>query len=602
MIKTKKKQKYLILPLLFFCSMTVYAAPESTAELPSGLPYADLEDTVDEYVEENQDTTVGMTCAVFDRDQILFQKEYGYADKENQIALTEDSVLDWGSVSKTLIWVSAMQLWESGQLDLEKDVREYLPEGFLDELRYDTPITMIDLMNHQGGFQDNLTDMYLQDYDRVLPLNEQLQKNMPVQVFEPGTVTAYSNWGSSLAAYVIECVSGQSFDNYVKEHIFEPLGMEHTAIRPDLSDQEGVLEKRLETKAYWSDGTKRSVSFYHISLYPCGMCAGTMNDFILYAQALIPDEDRPCPLFKNAETLEILLSPTSYIGDSDNARICHGFLMTYYGVPVFGHGGNSYACSTQLNIDPESGIGTLVMTNQFSEEVYTKKMMPLIYGTYDTTSNLGMPQTSDQQYTRFSNTIWEGSLSIFNMLMFKTVYTNPDSNVPYFFMEKEGRIEFAEAVDLVVIPAHTFFFDTILILLLPVIFLYLLVSGGIHGLIVRPLQKHKQKKLNLAYAPDLLKRWHYISCGLIAVWFLNLIIIYYQVLFANAPTEHYLWQIAMNGILGLLMIGAILWMIRKRKKYVQKGFWKIAPFITGFCLLVTVIIIIRFDMYQFWRL
>lgn len=602
MIKTKKKPKYLIIPLLFFCSMTVSAAPEAAAELPSGLPYADLEDTVDEYVEENQDTTVGMTCAVFDRNQILFQKEYGYADKENQIALTKDSVLDWGSVSKTLIWVSAMQLWESGQLDLEKDVREYLPEGFLDELRYDTPITMIDLMNHQGGFQDNLTDMYLQDYDKVLPLNEQLQKNMPVQVFEPGTVTAYSNWGSSLAAYVIECVSGQSFDDYVKEHIFEPLGMEHTAIRPDLSDQEGVLEKRLETKAYWSDGTKRSASFYHISLYPCGMCAGTMNDFILYAQALIPDEERPCPLFKNAEILEILLSPTSYIGDSDNARICHGFLMTYYGVPVFGHGGNSYACSTQLNIDPESGIGTLVMTNQFSEEVYTKKMMPLIYGTYDTTSNLGMPQTSDQQYTRFSNTIWEGSLSIFNMLMFKTVYTNPDSNVPYFFMEKEGRIEFAEAVDLVVIPAHTFFFDTILILLLPVIFLYLLVSGGIHGLIVRPLQKHKQKKLNLAYAPDLLKRWHYISCGLIAVWFLNLIIIYYQVLFANAPTEHYLWQIAMNGILGLLMIGAILWIIRKRKKYVQKGFWKIAPFITGFCLLVTVIIIIHFDMYQFWRL
>lgn len=588
--------------LLSVCCITASAASEDTSTLPSGLPYDGIEAAVDEYVEENQDTAVGMTCAVFDRTHIIFQKEYGYIDKENQIALTEDSVLDWGSISKTLIWVSAMQLWEAGQLDLEQDIRAYLPDGFLDELRYDTPITILDLMNHQGGFQNTLTDMYLQDYDRILPLDEQLQKTMPIQIFEPGTVTSYSNWGSALAAYVIECISGQSFDAYVREHIFEPLGMEHTAIRPDLSDQMEVLEKRLETKAYWPNGQKRLVSFYHISLYPCGMCTGTMNDFILYAQALIPDEDKPCPLFRNEETLQLLFSPTSYIGDSDNPRICHGFSVSYYGVPVVGHGGNSSACSAQLNIDLESGIGTLVMANQFCEEIFTKKMMPIIYGTYDTAENLGMPEITEEQYVRFSDTIWEGPLSILNMLMVKTVYYLPDNSLPWIFSETGNRFEFSEPVDLVGISPQTYFLDTILILLLPVIILYQITTGGIHGLIIRPLKKRRMKKKNLVYPSNPLRSCHYISCGLIAVWIINLAVLSYQILLANAPSEHYLWQIAMNGILGLLMLGAILWTVWNRKKNTQKGFWKFAPFITDFCLLVIVIIIIRFDMYQFWRL
>lgn len=587
---------------LFFLLFTCVMASANTGKLPSGMSYDEVEESVDNYVKKHQETTVGMECAVFDKNRVIFQKEYGYINKEDKVKLEEDSVLDWGSISKTLIWVSAMQLWESGQLDLEKDIREYLPKGYLKKLQYDTPITMMNLMNHQGGFQENLTDMYLQDYDRVLPLDEQLQKNMPAQVFKPGTVTAYSNWGAALAAYVIECISGQTYDSYVKEHIFEPLEMKHTAIRPDLSDQEGVLEKRLETKGYWSNGARRSVSFYHISLYPCGMCTGTMGDLILYAQALIPYEGRICPLFKNEETLKQLLSPTSYIGDSKNARICHGFEVNYYGVPVLGHGGKSSSCSTQLCIDTESGIDTVVMTNQYLEEVYTSKMMPLIYGTYDTASNLGMHKTSKKQYVRFSDTIWEGPLSIINMVMSKTLYTIPEDDIPWFFSEKEGRFEFADTCDLVVISPLTFILDTVIILLLPLIFLYLLAAGGIHGLIIRPIRKRQRKKQNKEPFVNLTACWHYISCGLMAAWIINIVVMVYQVLLLNSPSEYYLWQIVMNGIFGILMAAAIIWKILYWKKSKQKGFWKLTSFITIFSLLVSVIIIIRFDMYQFWRL
>ncbi len=590
--------------VLFFHSVIVYPVCAEENKLPSGLPWNDLEITIDSYVKEHQKTTAGMECAVFDREHVIFQKEYGYVNKEKQLALHKDSVLDWGSITKLLVWVSAMQLWERGELDLERDVREYLPEGFLDGLRYDTPITMIDLMNHQGGFQEHLTDIYFQDYEKVLPLKEQLQKTMPVQVFEPGSVTAYSNWGSALAGYVVSCISGQSFDAYVKEHIFEPLGMKDTAIRPDLSDREGMMEKRSELQGYWASGKRRELSFMYVSLYPCGMCVGTLSDLVVFAQALIPAAGTSSPLFQKEETLEQMLSPTSYIGDSKNARNCHGLLVTYFGVPVVGHGGNSYTCSSQLCIDLESGIGTVVMTNQYEEEVYTKQMMPLIYGSYDTSSNLGMPVSSEEQYVVMAGTIWEGPFSILRMAL-KTFYTAPPDNTPYMLLEEEGRIEFGDITDMVIISPTAFYLDTILILLLPFIGLYIILTAVIPALIIQPVRRLCHRRNKTDTSPNMTAGWHYICGIIIMLWIANVINIIYQIALINPPSEYYLWCMGLNAVLGALMIVALIWLLVNRKKLKaanRKLFWKAAPVITGFCLLVSIAVILRFQMYQFWRI
>lgn len=592
----------LILLLSFYYEMP-YSVLAANQKLPSGIPYTDIESNIDDYVEQHKETTVGMEAAVFDRHNVLFQKEYGYINKEEQIELKTDSVLDWGSASKTLIWVSAMQLWETEQLDLNADIRQYLPDGFLTNLRYDTPITMYDLMNHKGGFQEKYSDMYLQNYDDVLPLNEQLQKYQPPQIFEPGMVTAYSNWGSALAAYVIECITHQTYADYVKEHIFTPLGMDHTAILPDLSDKEGVLEKRLETICYTKEGIQRPVSFYHIPLYPCGMCAGTLNDFILYTQALIPDENTPCPLFKEKDTLLQLFSPTSYIGTSENARFCHGFIVYYHKNPVLGHGGNSYGCSSMMLIDPESGIGTVVMVNQYVETVYTENMMDLIYGTCDKSSNLGMPKSTKKQCIKLSRTFWKGPLTILGIL--ETGYTLPDeinSNTLWMLSEKEDRFELADITDMVIIPVYDFIIDTSLIYLLVGIFFYIVIAGGISGLIIHPIKQFRLKKQNMTIPSNPLIRWHYISCGLIAAWMLNFIIFLYQIGIINAPSSHYQWQVALNGVIAILMTVALIWIFIHKKENKQKGIQKLLFIITGFCLLISIIIIIRWDIYEFWNI
>ena len=119
-----------------------------------------------------------------------------------------------------MIWVSALQLYEQGKLDLEADIRTYLPDGFLTKLKYDDPITMIDPMNHRGGWQEALYTIQVTDESDIMPLGEALKYSEPPQVFRPGEVEAYSNWGAALAGYIIECVSGMDYGEYLHKNIF----------------------------------------------------------------------------------------------------------------------------------------------------------------------------------------------------------------------------------------------------------------------------------------------------------------------------------------------------------------------------------------------
>ncbi len=179
-----------------------------------------------------------MSVSVFDADQVLFEKHYGFSDIANQIKVDEETVFEWGgSATKLMVWVSAMQLYEKGLLDLNADITQYLPENFLTRLKDSQTITMIDLMNHQPGFQEVVLNLFTERISEVKDLESVLRNTEPRQIYEVGKFTAYSNWGgTSLAAFVVEQISGKSFVDYAKENIFEKLGMEQTALWPDLSD------------------------------------------------------------------------------------------------------------------------------------------------------------------------------------------------------------------------------------------------------------------------------------------------------------------------------------------------------------------------------
>lgn len=372
---------HLISFILIFCiifSVFPFTVKGAEAEtMPSGISRDEVKNIIENCWNDNEKTAAGMSVSVFDREGVIYSNYFGYADKENKITLNEDHVIEWGSVSKTLIWVSAMQLKEQGKLDLEKDIREYLPSGFLHNLHYEKPITMINLMNHTAGFEEMIIGIETANKDDIVPLGEFLKINQPQQAFEPGTVTAYSNWGAALAGYIVECISGQPFYEYVNKNIFEVLGMKNTSLKPDLGDNPYVAEKRKELKCYLPDGSSAGNTFMHIILYPAGMCTSTLKDYTVYAMAL---NDPDTKLFKNKETYQEMITPTQYLGESDIAESCHGFWTGEFGDNVIGHGGNTSGCTSQLQFDTKTGVGMVVMTNQLGENKFNSEMVKEILG------------------------------------------------------------------------------------------------------------------------------------------------------------------------------------------------------------------------------
>lgn len=350
-------------------SGTAFAAEkDEELTLPSGISVSAFEKKVglltNTYGSEINSKLPPTSAAVFHGDEILYTNYEGYINMKDDIVNDENAVYEWGSISKTMIWVSIMQLWEQGKIDLDADIRTYLPDGFLHNLTYDDTITVTDLMNHQGGWCESTYRLFVRDADDIGSLEEELHKIEPAQTFRPGEVSSYSNWGAALAGFIVQRVSGMDYTEYVHKNILEPLGMEHTAVSADHSDNMWVKEQREKLRSYtmpmmlpiWEETGAEPV---YCPIYPSGAAVGTIGDLARYAQAFVDDEH---PLFEKAETQEKLFSGSAFYGESDIPCCSYGFWPQEYAVRVYGHDGGTNSGVANMLFDRDSKVGLVVLT------------------------------------------------------------------------------------------------------------------------------------------------------------------------------------------------------------------------------------------------
>lgn len=214
------------------------AAPASPQTEPTGavaLTKADLDVWLDGYLPYALRTSdiPGAVVTVVQDGQILTARGFGYADIEKRTAVDPDRTLFRpGSVSKLVTWTAAMQLVEQGKLDLDRDINTYL--DFKIPEYEGKPVTLRQLMTHTAGFEEAVKDIIYFDPKHQVSLGEYLKRWTPTRVYEPGTTPAYSNWATALTGYLVERVSGETFDDYVDKHIFAPLGMTQASFRQPL--------------------------------------------------------------------------------------------------------------------------------------------------------------------------------------------------------------------------------------------------------------------------------------------------------------------------------------------------------------------------------
>ncbi len=361
-----KKLLIIIILVIFFNSNIVYANALSEK----------YEEKIDQIANDYIGKTVPGACVIIsEHGKTVFSKCYGYSDLEKKTGIDENNTyFEWGSITKTLVWVSVIQLEEKGLIDIEADIRQYLPKDFLKNLKYEQEITMLDLMNHTAGFEEFLIDFRYADNEAEIPLSEVLSVYQPKQIFKPKIASGYSNWGAALAAYIVENISGMPFDEYVKQNIFKPLSIEKLEIEPILDDS--VLQKKARGYSY-SGGKFKREDYMSIKIYPAGSLNGTPNALMKYANELAKDNSLRSLLFANAQTKDNLFTET-WRSCKSKSGLAHGFWEYIGNNKIFGHEGGTYGFKTQLWVEPDKERVILIATNVMETNFCSDVMSSII--------------------------------------------------------------------------------------------------------------------------------------------------------------------------------------------------------------------------------
>ena len=228
-------------------------------------------------------TIAGAVVSVVKEGQVLFQKGYGYADvEEKKPVLPDQTLFRPGSISKLFTATAVMQLIEQGKLDLDRDVNDYL--DFAIPKTYAEPVTLRQLLTHTGGFEETLKNLFVAHESDIKPLRAYLVNEMPARIFPPGKIPSYSNYGFTLAGYIVERVSGEKFERYIENHILKPLEMKNSTFDQPLPAQ---LAPQM-SKGYLS-ASKKPRDFEFVQAAPAGALSTTAADMTRFMLAFLQD-------------------------------------------------------------------------------------------------------------------------------------------------------------------------------------------------------------------------------------------------------------------------------------------------------------------------
>jgi len=304
----------------------------------------------------------GAVVVVVKDGQILTARGFGYADVAKRVRVDPDRTLFRpGSVSKLFAWTAVMQLAEQRRLDLDRDVNAYL--DFAIPAYNGRPITLRQIMTHTAGFEESGDRVVFYDGKNLQPLGAYLKTVIPKRIFAPGTTPAYSNWATTLAAYIVERRSGLDFDSYVERHIFAPLGMRSSSFRQPLSP---ALAARLATP-YPKPGETSGFEF--VGPAPAGSLSASGTDMARFMIAHLQDGTLNGRRILKPETARMMHdSPLDHVNPASLipplARMELGFFQTNVGHPgVVGHLGDLNAFHTSLNLFTRENVGLYVSVN-----------------------------------------------------------------------------------------------------------------------------------------------------------------------------------------------------------------------------------------------
>lgn len=315
-----------------------------------GLP-ARLESAVRPFITNHQ--LAGSVMVVADTHKILHTITLGWADLEAKRPMQTDTIFWIASQSKPITATALMILVDEGLVHLDDPVEKYLPEfhgqWFVAEATEDhvllkrpsRPITVRDILSHTSGlpFRSALEVPTLD----VFPLAARVRSYaMTSLLFDPGSRYQYSNAGINTAARIVEVVTGKRFEEFLKERIFEPLGMKDTTFWPD-GEQLSRLAKAYRRDAHSGDLVAVEIDQLAYPLndrqnrypIPAGGLFSTAADLVRFYQMLLNNGTFAGKRLISEDAVREMTSRQTPPGVAESYGL--GFVVNG---PVFGHGGS----------------------------------------------------------------------------------------------------------------------------------------------------------------------------------------------------------------------------------------------------------------------
>lgn len=311
--------------------------------------YQPLAESLDAYL---LDQSFNGVTLVASGDQIILLKAYGLAQVNEQEEMTVDHQFQIASVSKSFVAVSILQLVEAGKLTLDQTIDKYFPDMPNAEL-----ITIHQLLTHTSGLYsgDDLTN-----YSQVTTVDEIIApafKSSNLYYEEPGTYSIYSNLGYDVLGAIIEQVSGQTYADYIEEHVLIPAGMTQSGL-----NMEGLVLENMATAYNGNISEGDEAKVLHPSFgYSSGGLHSTAMDLYKYDRALHSN------LLISQESYDLMTQESSKVGTKSYG---YGWYVNTGVEETVSHPGNLIGWHSMLLRHQEDKVTVILLTNHDENDMF----------------------------------------------------------------------------------------------------------------------------------------------------------------------------------------------------------------------------------------
>lgn len=306
----------------------------------------------------------GVAIVVVKDGKVVYQKGYGYRNVEKKLPVTNQTLFAIGSSSKAFTATTVCQLADDGKLDLDKPVKNYLPNFKMYDDYVTLHMTPRDLLCHRSGLPRHDLVWYGSNYNRK-QLVETLQHLEPTQGFREGW--QYQNLMFMTAGYLTGQVSGSSWEKVVKNRIFTPLGMTSSNF-----SVEKMKNSNNASLGYGEEKNNLKVLPYRNidAVGPAGSINSNTNDMAKWLMMQLNEGKYNDKEIVSANMLHEMHRPHSVVPSSASKHISYTtyglgwFISTYRGQLVIDHGGNIDGFSAMVALMPHEKAGIVILTNK----------------------------------------------------------------------------------------------------------------------------------------------------------------------------------------------------------------------------------------------